>query len=206
VIALRYTGVSLGYDGVPVLRDLNVTVETGQKLVLIGPNGSGKSTFIKAAVGLVPVLAGEVEVVPRDECGYVAQHADLDPDFPITAGQVVLMGRYRRLGWWRPTRAADRRAARDALDRVGLADRTGRRFGELSGGQRQRVLLARALVAEPRLLLLDEPFSGVDEGSAATILVVLDNLADDGTGIILSTHDAALARTWPEASLSMAPA
>jgi manganese/iron transport system ATP-binding protein len=201
VIALRYTGVSLGYDGVPVLRDLTVTLHTGHKLVLIGPNGAGKSTFIRSAVGLVPILAGDTEVLPRDDCGYVAQHADLDPDFPITAGQVVLMGRYRRLGWWRPTRAADRRAARDALDRVGLADRAGRRFGELSGGQQQRVLLARAMVTGPRLLLLDEPFSGIDEASAAAILAVLGQMAAAGAAIVLSTHDAALVGVWPDAVL-----
>jgi manganese/iron transport system ATP-binding protein len=201
VIALRYDHVSLGYAGVPVLRDLTVTLHTGCKLVLIGPNGAGKSTFIKSAVGLVPVLAGDIEGLPRDECGYVAQHADLDPDFPVTAAQVVLMGRYRRLGWWRPTRVADRRAARDALDRVGLADRAGRRFGELSGGQRQRVLVARALVTGPRLLLLDEPFSGIDEASAAAILAVLGQMAQGGTAIVLSTHDAALARVWPDAVL-----
>jgi manganese/iron transport system ATP-binding protein len=104
------------------------------------------------------------------------------------------MGRYRKIGWWRPTRATDRRIARAALDRVGLADRAGHRFGLLSGGQRQRVLLARAIAAEPRLLLLDEPFNGVDAVSQDAIVTVLRELTAAGTALVLSTHDLTVAR------------
>jgi manganese/iron transport system ATP-binding protein len=198
--ALRYAGVSVGYHGTPVLTGVDLTLDAGRRLVLAGPNGAGKSTLIRSILGLAPVLTGTAEVLgaapgtARDRCGYVPQAGELDPDFPITAGQVVLMGRYRRIGWWRPTGAADRRAARDALDRVGLADLARRRFGVLSGGQRQRVLLARALAAEPDLLLLDEPFNGVDVVSQEAIVAVLRELSAAGTALVLSTHDLTLAR------------
>ncbi|GAA0479318.1 manganese ABC transporter ATP-binding protein [Paractinoplanes deccanensis] len=199
-MVLRFTDASVGYRGAPVLTQVNLELPAGRCLALAGPNGAGKSTLIKAVLGLSEVLGGTAEVFgrsparARDLCGYVPQVGDLDPDFPVTAAQVVLMGRYRRIGWWRPTRSADRRAAKQALDRVGLADAAGRRFGLLSGGQRQRVLLARALAAEPRLLLLDEPFNGVDVVSQEAILAVLRELTSAGTALLLSTHDLALAR------------
>ena len=134
-------------------------------------------------LGLVPVLGGAERpcwAAPRPrpgaDAGYVPQTDTLDADFPVSAGQVVMMGRYRQIGWWRPARAADRRRSAQALDQVGLADRAGQRFGTLSGGQRQRVLLARAIAAEPRLLLLDEPFNGVDAVSQEAIVGVLREL------------------------------
>jgi manganese/iron transport system ATP-binding protein len=197
---LQYAGVSVGYHGMPVLTHVDLGLAAGQRLALVGPNGAGKSTLIKSILGLVPVLDGTATVfgVPpaqaRSLTGYVPQTDTLDADFPVTAAQVVLMGRYRRIGWWRPTRAADRRAVREALARVGLSDRAGKHFGTLSGGQRQRVLLARAIAAEPRLLLLDEPFNGVDAVSQEAILAVLRELSSDGTALVLSTHDLTLAR------------
>ncbi|OJF14175.1 metal ABC transporter ATP-binding protein [Couchioplanes caeruleus] len=200
--ALSYAGVSVGYRGTPVLTGVDVIVAAGQRLALVGPNGAGKSTLIKSMLGLVPVLDGTATVLggaparARPGCGYVAQTDSLDGGFPVTAAQVVMMGRYRRIGWWRPTRAADRRAVRDALDYVGLADRAGTHFGALSGGQRQRVLLARAVAAEPRLLLLDEPFNGVDAVSQDAIVRVLHELSAAGTAVVLSTHDLGLARDF----------
>ena len=197
--ALRFTGAGLGYRGAVVLSDVDLTVAEGEVLALVGPNGAGKSTLIKATLGLAEVVTGTAAVFgraparARADTGYVPQLDALDPDFPVSAHQVVLMGRYRRIGWWRPTGRADRRLATAALDRVGLADRTGDRFGLLSGGQRQRVLVARALVAEPRLLLLDEPFNGVDATSQEAILAVLRSLAAAGTAIVVSTHDLGLA-------------
>jgi manganese/iron transport system ATP-binding protein len=199
-LVAHYTGAAVGYAGRPVLTGVDLDLHAGQRLVLVGPNGAGKSTLIKSMLGLADVVAGTAEVFggtpaqARGRCGYVPQVDDPDADFPVSAGQVVLMGRYRRMGWWRPARAADRRAVRDALDRVGLGELARRRFGLLSGGQRQRVLLARAIAAEPRLLLLDEPFNGVDAVSREAILAVLLELTAAGTALVLSTHDLALAR------------
>ncbi|MEV4706380.1 metal ABC transporter ATP-binding protein [Actinoplanes sp. NPDC049316] len=198
--ALRYTGVSLGYRGTPVLTGVDLELRAGQRLALVGPNGAGKSTLIKSVLGLVPPLAGTATVLgrtpaqARGDTGYVPQTGALDADFPVTAAQVVMMGRYRRIGWWRPTRPADRRAVREALERVGLADKSRSPFGVLSGGQRQRVLLARAIAAEPRLLLLDEPFNGVDAVSQEAVLAVLRDVSAAGTALILSTHDLTVAR------------
>ena len=198
--ALRYAGVSVGYHGTPVLTHVDLELRPGQRLALVGPNGAGKSTLIKSVLGLVPILEGTAEVLgsepaaARGRAGYVPQTDTLDADFPVSVRQVVMMGRYRRIGWWRPARAADRLAVADALERVGLADRAGHRFGTLSGGQRQRVLLARAIAAEPRLLLLDEPFNGVDAVSQEAILRVLRDLSAGGTALVLSTHDLTVAR------------
>lgn len=191
--ALRFSGAAIGYGGVTVLRDVDLSVAPGEVLALVGPNGAGKTTLIKAVVGLASLTAGAVAAT--EPIGYVPQAGTLDPAFPVSALQVVLMGRYRALGWWRPTGRADRRAALDALDRVGLAARARDRFGLLSGGQRQRVLVARALVASPRLLLLDEPFNGVDAVSQEAILSVLSDLRATGCAIVISTHDLDLARS-----------
>ncbi|WP_127504685.1 metal ABC transporter ATP-binding protein [Actinoplanes solisilvae] len=198
--ALRYDGVSVGYQGTAVLTHVDLDVRAGQRLALVGPNGAGKSTLIKSVLGLVPVLAGQASVLGADpsaargQAGYVPQTDTLDADFPVSVRQVVMMGRYRRIGWWRPARAADRRAVAEALDRVGLADRAGHRFGTLSGGQRQRVLLARAIASEPRLLLLDEPFNGVDAVSQDEIVRVLRELSAGGAALVISTHDLGVAR------------
>jgi manganese/iron transport system ATP-binding protein len=198
--ALRYAGVSVGYHGTPVLTHVDLELQPGQRLALVGPNGAGKSTLIKSVLGLVPVLAGTAEVLgsgpatARGRAGYVPQTDTLDADFPVSVRQVVMMGRYRRIGWWRPAGADDRHAVAGALERVGLADRAGHRFGTLSGGQRQRVLLARAIAAEPRLLLLDEPFNGVDAVSQEAIVRVLRELSAGGTALVISTHDLTVAR------------
>jgi manganese/iron transport system ATP-binding protein len=191
---LRYSGVSVGYQGRPVLTDVDLALAAGQRLALVGPNGAGKSTLIKSVLGLADVLGGTADRPDRARTGYVPQSGSLDPDFPVSARQVVMMGRYRRLGWWRPARATDRRLVDAALEQVGLADRARTRFGLLSGGQRQRVLLARAIVAEPELLLLDEPFNGVDAVSREKIVTVLRELSAAGTAMIVSTHDLAVAR------------
>ena len=198
--ALTYAGVSVGYQGTPVLTHVDLDLRSGECLALVGPNGAGKSTLIKSVLGLVPVLSGTATVLGdrpgavRGRAGYVPQTDTLDADFPVDVRQVVMMGRYRRIGWWRPARAADRRAVTEALEQVGLADRAGHRFGTLSGGQRQRVLLARAIAAEPRLLLLDEPFNGVDAVSQQAIVRVLRELTAGGTALVLSTHDLGVAR------------
>jgi len=198
-VALRLEHAAVAYDGTLVLDDVDGQVRAGETVALIGPNGAGKSTLIKAVLGLVPVTAGAITVLGRSpadarrDVAYVPQADTLDPQFPISVAQVVLMGRYRRTGWLRRPGRADRRIAADALDRVGLADRARARFGTLSGGQRQRVLLARAIAQQPRLLLLDEPFNGVDVVSQDALLGAIGALNRHGAATVISTHDLTLA-------------
>jgi manganese/iron transport system ATP-binding protein len=197
--ALRFDGVTVAYDRVPVLEGVHGEVPAGDAVALIGPNGAGKTTLIKAVLGLVPVVRGTLTVLgrppaqARGEVAYVPQADTLDPEFPITAGQVVLMGTYRRVGWLRRPGRPERRAAARALHSVGLEHRSRDRFGTLSGGQRQRVLLARAITQRPRLLLLDEPFNGVDAVSQESLLGAIAELRSRGTAVVMSTHDLALA-------------
>ena len=199
VPSLVFDDVGVAYDTVPVLENVRGEVAAGEAVALIGPNGGGKSSLIKAILGLVPVVRGEIRVLgrhpveARSEVGYVPQADTLDPEFPVSVAQVVLMGRYRRIGWLRAPGRTDRAAAAEALAQVGLADRARHRFGTLSGGQRQRVLLARALVAEPRLLLLDEPFNGVDAVSQEALLGALSLARAGGAAVVVSTHDLSIA-------------
>jgi manganese/iron transport system ATP-binding protein len=168
-------------------------------VALIGPNGAGKSTFIKAVLGLVPIHNGTVEVLGRPSVesrrhvAYVPQHDHLDSHFPVTVQQVVMMGRYRTIGWFRRPARADREATRDALEQVGLAERAGTTFGALSGGQRQRVLIARAIAQDAKLLLLDEPFNGVDTTTQDVLLDVLSSLRSKGAAVVMATHDLSVA-------------
>jgi manganese/iron transport system ATP-binding protein len=197
---LRFTQAGVGYGGRAVLAGVTFDLPAGRTVALVGPNGGGKSTLIRSVLGMADVVDGEVTVLGGapgrvlGQIAYVPQLDTLDADFPVSAAHVVLMGRYRRIGWWRPTRAIDRRIAAEALARVGLADRAGDRFGLLSGGQRQRVLVARALAAQPRLLLLDEPFNGVDAVNQQAVLRIFAELVADGTAVLVSTHDLAVAR------------
>jgi manganese/iron transport system ATP-binding protein len=197
--AVACESLSVSYGQRIVLTDVTLAVPYGGALALIGPNGAGKSTLIKAVLGLVET-GGLMRVLGRDpararrEVAYVPQAETLDASFPVTAGEVVLMGRYRSIGWLRRPRRHDREIAASALDRVGLAARSRDRFGTLSMGQRQRVLLARAIAAESRLLLLDESFNGVDSASQEAILETLADLRAISTTIVLATHDLALAR------------
>jgi manganese/iron transport system ATP-binding protein len=197
--ALSFEHASIAYGRVPVLDDVHGLVRPGSAVALIGPNGAGKSTLIKAVLGLVPVVRGRITVLGRTPAqarrhvAYVPQADTLDPDFPVTVEQVVLMGRYRAAGWIRRPGRTDRRIAADALDAVGLAGRSRDRFGTLSGGQRQRVLLARAIAQQPQLLLLDEPFNGVDAVSQDALLDALATLRAGGAAVVVSTHDLSLA-------------
>jgi len=196
---LEYRQATIAYDRVPVVEEVDGAVAAGSSVALIGPNGAGKSTLIKATLGLVPVVSGSIRVLgrapsaARREVAYVPQADTLDAEFPVSAGQVVLMGRYRRIGWVRGPGRADRAIAAQALAAVGLGDRAAARFGTLSGGQRQRVLLARAIAQEPRLLLLDEPFNGVDATSQELLLAALAELRRGGAAVVMATHDLALA-------------
>ena len=205
--ALEIAGLTVVYDGAQVLDGIDIHVPYGHALALVGPNGAGKSTLLRSILGLTPA-SGSVKVLgtdpetARSKVAYVPQADTLDPEFPITAIQVVLTGRYRLLGWFRRPGRTDRAIAMAALERVGLADRAGDRFGVLSGGQRQRVLLARAIAEEARLLLLDEPFNGVDTTTQQLLVDVLADLRREGTAVVLSTHDLSMAHlTCTEACL-----
>ncbi|MFI5911985.1 metal ABC transporter ATP-binding protein [Dactylosporangium sp. NPDC051541] len=211
-VALAIQDAAVAYDAQPVLTAVTGRVGAGEVVALIGPNGAGKSTLIKAVLGLVPIVGGTVSVLGRSpqaarrDVGYVPQADTLDAQFPISVAQVVLMGRYRRIGWLRRPGRDDRRIAAEALDQVGLADRARATFGTLSGGQRQRVLLARAIAAQPRLLLLDEPFSGVDATSRDALLHVLADRKRAGTAVLISTHDLHLARDFADQTWPLSPA
>lgn len=191
---------SFAYDGRTVaLADINLELREGQALALIGPNGAGKSTFLKGVLGLIPAVSGHIDVLgqsPRQasaRIGYMPQSDEIDPEFPVTLRQVVMMGRYRGLGPFRWPGKRDREAVNAALERVGLAEHATAHFGSLSGGQQQRGMLARAIVSEPSLLLLDEPFNGLDRTNREALLELLRELRAGGASIIVSTHDFEIA-------------
>ena len=190
----------MGYGTDVVLDGIDVSVSTGGALVLLGPNGAGKTTLLRAVLGLVPLRAGTIRVLGRSpvqaraDIGYVPQAGTLDRDFPVSVGEVVAMGRYRRIGWVRRPGPVDRELVARALVQVGLAERAHDRFGTLSGGQRQRVLLARAVAQQARLLLLDEPFNGVDATNRELILEALSSLRAAGASIVMATHDLGVLR------------
>jgi ABC-type Mn2+/Zn2+ transport system ATPase subunit len=195
-IALR--DVSLGYDGRPVLKHVELTIEQGEFCALLGPNGAGKTTLLRGMLGLVPVLAGRIEYgIDRRTSppGYVPQRESLDPIFPLTVLEVVLMGTFARLRPLRPVGRREHRLAADCHDQVGLAPIAGRPFWSLSGGQKERVLIARALAAEPRILLLDEPTAGVDPGATAAIMDAITHLnRERGLTVVLVSHQLRIVR------------
>jgi ABC-type Mn2+/Zn2+ transport system ATPase subunit len=193
VTAVSVRDLVAGYGGEPVLRDVTFELERGQALCVLGPNGGGKTTLFRALTGELPA-AGTVELAGRP--AYVAQTERTRLDFPVSALDVALMGSLAHGRWWLPPRRADRAAAREAIERVGLNGESGARFGELSGGQRQRALLARALVQDAPVLLLDEPLAGVDPASAERIAALFDELRAEGRAMLVSTHDLESARRF----------
>ena len=185
---------SFGHGGAPVLTGVSFEVRAGEAVALVGPNGAGKSTLLAGLLGLARHDARTFRVpTGRGEIGTLPQSSEIDPSFPVTLEQVVSMGRTPRLGIRWP-RGRDRRIVAEALEAVGLAVHRSTRFGDLSGGQRQRGLLARALAGEPRLLLLDEPFNGLDQGSRDALLETIRQLKSEGVGLVIATHDLELAR------------
>ena len=175
-----------------VLEDVSFSLSAGERIAVLGPNGGGKSTLFRVLLGLLPPAAGAVRVQGR--CGFLPQTERSRLDYPVTALDVALMGTLTRVPWWRPLGRSERRRAREALGRVGLRELEQRTFGALSGGQRQRVLFARALVQEAPVLLLDEPFIGVDRPSEELLERLIAELAGEGRGILVSTHDIDQAR------------
>jgi ABC-type Mn2+/Zn2+ transport system ATPase subunit len=190
---IEVAGLEVGYGGgAPVVSAVSFALAPGQRLALLGPNGGGKTTILRALLGELRPLAGELRV--GASCGSVPQTERSRLDYPVSALEVATMGALSRLPWWRRPGRGERERARRALGRVGLEGLAGATFGELSGGQRQRVLIARALVQEARVLLMDEPFTGLDRAAAARLEELIAALAGEGHAIVIATHDLEQAR------------
>jgi manganese/zinc/iron transport system ATP- binding protein len=187
--------MTVAYDRRPVLWDIDYNAPPGNLIAIVGPNGAGKSTLIKAVLNLVPTVSGRVSFFgepyrqQRRRVGYVPQRSSVDWDFPVNALEVVTMGLYRSIGWFRPVTKKHRQKAMAALDRVGMADYAMRQISQLSGGQQQRVFLARALAQEADLYLMDEPFAGVDAATERAIVAVLRELKEAGRTAMVVHHD-----------------
>lgn len=199
---LEIHDLTVAYHKKPVLWGVDLEVPAGQLIGIIGPNGAGKSTLIKACMGLLPVQSGWVKIFGErlqsapTRVGYVPQRESVDWDFPVNVMDVVLMGRYGRLGLMRRPGKADREIARQCLDRVKLLPYANRQISNLSGGQQQRVFLARALAQEADLYFMDEPFAGVDAATEAAIVMVLEELRDQGKTLMVVHHDLPTARSY----------
>jgi ABC-type Mn2+/Zn2+ transport system ATPase subunit len=185
--------LAAGYRGAPVLEHVTFEAKAGQSVCVLGPNGGGKTTLFRVLLGELEPTAGRVQL---GRPAYMAQTERTRLDFPVTALDVALMGTLAAGRWWLPARRAERDTAAVALERVGLTDVAGVRFGELSGGQRQRALLARALVQDAPVLLLDEPLSGVDPASARLITGVFEELRSEGRVLLVASHDVESARSF----------
>jgi manganese/zinc/iron transport system ATP- binding protein len=192
---LEVEDLTVAYREKPVLWDIDLTVPQGVLMAVVGPNGAGKTTLLKAALGLVRPVAGSVRVLGapyaerRREVAYVPQRGTVDWDFPTSVLDVVLMGTYGRLGWFRRPGAAERKAALEALAKVGMTEFAGRQIAQLSGGQQQRVFLARALVQDAAVYIMDEPFQGVDATTEQAIVMLLQDLRAAGRTVVVVHHD-----------------
>jgi manganese/zinc/iron transport system ATP- binding protein len=193
--AIEVHDLTVSYHAKPVLWDIDVEIPAGQLVGVVGPNGAGKSTLLRAILGLVRPASGWVRIdgEPRRRgrhgCGYVPQRESVDWDFPVDVLDVVLMGTYGNLGWFRRPGRRERERAMHALEQVGMQDLARRQIAELSGGQQQRVFLARALAQDAPVYLMDEPFSGVDAATEAAIFEVLRTLRAAGRTVVVVHHD-----------------
>jgi ABC-type Mn2+/Zn2+ transport system ATPase subunit len=199
-LVLTVQDLSAGYNGQRAIESLTFDVYQGERVGIIGPNGAGKSTLFKALVGLLPhqgaiSIRGASCRASHTMIAYVPQHQAIDWNFPVNVWDVVMMGRARQIGYILPPRKRDREAVREALERVGMWAYHKRQIGELSGGQRRRVFVARALAQQASVLLLDEPFSGVDASAEGDIFQVLDVLREEGIAVLLATHNLVQAAT-----------
>ena len=193
--ALQVDHLTAGYPGNRhVLNDVHFTVESGERVAIIGPNGAGKSTLFKAIVGVLPFTEGHISIYGEDchsshsNVGYVPQQSAIDWSFPVSVFDVVMMGRSRHIGWFRLPGKDDREIVRDILQHLSLGDLANRQISELSGGQRRRVFIARALAQDTRIMVMDEPFTGVDQTAEQEIIETLGILTNHGITILLSTH------------------
>ena len=188
------SGLSAGYGGAAAIEEVSFRVRPGERVALLGPNGGGKTTLLRSITGEAERISGSLLVsapyatVPQTERSRL--------DYPVSALDVSLMGSLAGLSWWRQPGRRERAAALQALERVGMAELARATFGELSAGQRQRVLIARGLVQEARLLLLDEPFTGLDASSSDRLEALIGELATEERGILIATHDLEQARRW----------
>lgn len=193
--AVEIQDLTVAYKESPVLWDVDIEIPQGKLLAVVGPNGAGKTTLIKAVLGLIKPSAGRVKIfgLPVDNqrhlIGYVPQRTTVDWDFPTNAKDVVTMGRYGHLGWFRRPGARDKELALEALDKVGMVDFADRHISQLSGGQQQRVFLARALVQDAAIYFMDEPFVGVDAATEGAIISLLKELRNKGKTVIVVHHD-----------------
>jgi ABC-type Mn2+/Zn2+ transport system ATPase subunit len=196
---LEVQAVSLAYNGVKVLDQLSFSVPHGERVAVVGPNGAGKSTLFKTLVGLIPLQSGKILIHGRtlglhqDCVAYIPQREEIDWSFPVLVEDVVMMGRYGRLGWLQSSNKTDRDVVQNCMRQMGISDLARRPIGNLSGGQQQRVFLARALAQEPHILLMDEPFTGVDITTQEAIFNLLDILRDQKVTVLVSTHDLNMA-------------
>ncbi|MGI8908458.1 MAG: metal ABC transporter ATP-binding protein [Candidatus Sumerlaeaceae bacterium] len=195
VPAIEVSDLTVAYQDHPVLWDIDLTVPQGVLMAIVGPNGAGKTTLIKSILGLIKPAAGRVLVYgkPYEQnrrlVGYVPQRGSVDWDFPTNALDVVLMGRYGKLGWVRRPSKQDRDVAMECLHKVGMQEFAGRQISQLSGGQQQRVFLARALAQEAQIYLMDEPLQGVDATTERAIIDLLQGLRADGRTVCVVHHD-----------------
>jgi manganese/zinc/iron transport system ATP- binding protein len=192
---IQVSDLTVAYQRKPVLWEISLDIPAGSLAGLVGPNGAGKSTLIKAMMGLVPKVSGEILLDAttmenqRARVAYVPQRESVDWDFPASVLDVVLMGMYRKIGWFLPIRKEHRHQAMLALEKVGIAELASRQISQLSGGQQQRTFLARALVQSADIFLMDEPFAAVDAATEQSIIQVLRSLQSEGKTIIVVHHD-----------------
>ncbi len=196
---LEVENANIGYGDKIVINDLSFQVPPGARVAVVGPNGAGKSTLFKALVGLLPLESGRILIdgeslgAYKDCIAYVPQREDVDWRFPVTVNDVVMMGRYGQIGWFSRPSSRDKQIVDKSLEQMGIADLSNQSIGKLSGGQQQRAFLARALAQEPHVLLMDEPFTGVDVTTQEVTFNLLDHLRKREVTTLISTHDLNLA-------------
>lgn len=199
---LSIQNMTVAYHKKPVLEQVSLTIPEGKLIGIVGPNGAGKSTLIKAALGLIPSLSGEVKIYgkpykeQRHLVGYVPQRESVDWDFPTNALDVVTMGRYGHLGWFRRPGNKEKQIAMSCLEKVGMADFADRQISQLSGGQQQRIFLARALAQDASLYFMDEPFVGVDAATEKAIITLLGELKKQGKTVLVVHHDLSTVKEY----------